>query len=123
MRKNAGKTVSPLAGRWRIVEMDSWGREDIDLIEPGFIEFPKGQQGEFGFIAVHGWMDCRWVGNKGRPGVEFSWEGNDEGDAVGGRGWAAMVDAQTIKGRIQFRGGEGSGFQAKRYDRFAQREY
>jgi hypothetical protein len=28
----------PLTGRWRIVEMDMWDRDAIDLIEPGFIE-------------------------------------------------------------------------------------
>jgi hypothetical protein len=28
----------PLTGRWRIVEMDLWDRDAIDLIEPGFID-------------------------------------------------------------------------------------
>ena len=25
--------------RWRIVEMDQWGKEFIDLVKPGYIEF------------------------------------------------------------------------------------
>jgi len=25
----------PLTGRWRIVEMDMWDRDAIDLVEPG----------------------------------------------------------------------------------------
>lgn len=123
MEKSAGKSASPLRGRWRIVEMDSWDREDVDLLEPGFIEFLRGRQGEFAFIAVHAWMDCRWVEYNGQPGVEFSWEGSDKGDTVSGRGWAAMVDEQTILGRIHFHGGKESGFPAKRYDRFAEKEY
>lgn len=46
-----------LVGRWRIVRMDNWDRDAIDLVEPGFVEFgPKGT-GEFGFIAVRGSMD------------------------------------------------------------------
>jgi hypothetical protein len=27
----------PLTGRWRIVEMDMWDRDAIDLLEPGFV--------------------------------------------------------------------------------------
>ncbi len=49
----------PLTGRWRIVEMDMWDRNAIDLVEPGFIEFAGDGTGQFGFIAVRGWMECR----------------------------------------------------------------
>ncbi|MGP3969311.1 hypothetical protein [Streptomyces sp. 6N223] len=49
----------PLTGRWRIVEMEMWDRDAIDLVGPGFIEFAEDGSGQFGFIAVRGWMDCR----------------------------------------------------------------
>ena len=35
-------------------------------------------------------MDCREVERDGRPGMEFSWEGNDESDPASGRGWAVL---------------------------------
>ena len=28
-----------LVGRWRIVEMEHWAQEDVDLDGPGFMEF------------------------------------------------------------------------------------
>jgi hypothetical protein len=87
-----------MAGPWRIVKTSGWDRDAIDLVEPGFIEFGAARTEQFGFIAVHGWLDSRPIHRDGRPGVEFSWEGNDEGDLVSGRGWAVLVDDETIEG-------------------------
>jgi hypothetical protein len=105
--------VASLAGRWRIVEMEVWDRDAIDLVGPGFIEFAGDGTGQFGFIAVRGWMDCRSFERDGRVGVEFSWEGEDEGDAVSGRGWACLVDDTTIEGRLFFHLGDDSAFRAE----------
>lgn len=44
-----------LAGRWRIVAMDTWDQDAIDLAGPGFIEFAEDGTGQFGLIAVRGW--------------------------------------------------------------------
>lgn len=101
-----------LTGRWRIVEMDTWDREAIDLIEPGFIEFAEDGTGEFGFIAVRGWLDCRTCEREGETAVEFSWDGDDEGDQVSGRGWAVLVDGASLQGHLFFHMGEDSGFRA-----------
>jgi hypothetical protein len=79
-----------IIGRWRITEMDNWDQEAVDLVEPGFIEFDEEGLGGLGFIAVTGELDCRDADRDGRPGVEFSWQGFDEGDDVSGRGWAAL---------------------------------
>jgi hypothetical protein len=68
---------------------------------------------EFGFVAVRGWLDCRQVQRDGRPGVEFTWEGVDEGDQVTGRGWAILVDDQTIEGHLFFHLGDDSTFRAE----------
>jgi hypothetical protein len=102
-----------LAGRWLIVETDLWDRETIDLVGPGFIEFGKGGTGSFGFIAVQGWMDCRKAEIEGRPGVEITWEGTDEGDQVSGRGWASVHADGSLFGHIYFHLGDDSGFRAK----------
>jgi hypothetical protein len=74
-------------GKWRIVEMDLWDRDAIDLIGPAFIEFGKDHSGCFRFIAVEGWMDCRETTREGRPPVELSWNGRDDCDDANGRGW------------------------------------
>jgi hypothetical protein len=103
-----------LTGRWRIVEMSGWDREDIDLIEPGFIEFCRDGTGHFGFVAVTGELDCRPLDRDGRAGADFTWDGVDEGDQVSGRGWAALVDDANLEGRLFFHLGDESSFHAAR---------
>lgn len=106
-----------LTGRWRIVEMDMWDRDAIDLVEPGFIEFAADGTGQFGFIAVRGWMDCRSTERHGRTAVEFSWEGHDEGDQVSGRGWATLVDDAMLEGHLFIHMGDDSAFRAEPFAR------
>lgn len=96
-----------------MVEMSGLDRDAIDLIEPGFIEFTVDGTGQFGIIAVRGWLDCRPSEREGRPGVEFSWEGFDECDPASGRGWAALVDDETVEGHLFFHLGDDSRFRAK----------
>jgi hypothetical protein len=101
-----------IEGRWRIVEMELWDRDAIDLVGPGFIEIRSDGTGSLRFIAVEGWMDIRKVARAGLPGIEFSWEGNDEGDAAGGRGWATLSIDGSLIGRIYFHMGDDSSFTA-----------
>jgi hypothetical protein len=90
MTKRAKKSSNPFSGRWRIVEMEQWDREFIDLEGPGYIRFSRGGNGEFHFGAVHGELDCRVEKLRGQHRVEFSWLGNDEMDPISGRGWAVL---------------------------------
>jgi hypothetical protein len=85
----------------------------IDLVEPGFIEFTEDGTGQFGFIAVRGWLDCRPAERDGQPGVEFTWEGIDEGDQISGRGWASLIDDATVEGHLYFHMGDDSNFRAE----------
>lgn len=103
-----------MIGRWRIVAMEAWSRDTIDLVGPAFIEFDPGEVGRFGFIAVVGRLDWRTTNRDGRDVVDFSWVGADEGDSVSGRGWAASVDDGSIEGRFFFHMGDDSGFRAER---------
>jgi hypothetical protein len=64
------------------------------------------------FIAVRGWLDCRPAVRDGRTGVEFTWEGADEGDQVSGRGWAVLTGDNTIEGHLFFHLGDDSTFRA-----------
>ena len=113
--------LARFTGRWRIVSMDLWDTDAIDLVEPGFIEFTQDRTGQFGFIVVRGWMDCRESARDGHTCVEFTWEGSDEGDQVSGRGWAMLADDGTLDGRIFFHNGDDSGFHAVRAEPAARR--
>jgi hypothetical protein len=103
-----------LTGAWRIVEMDLWDPEAIDLLVPGCIQFGADGSGRFRFVAVQGWMDCHRGQRDGRPYVEFTWEGDDDGDPASGRGWAALEENGSLRGHIYFHLGDDSGFRAVR---------
>jgi hypothetical protein len=46
--------------------------------------------------------------------VEFSWEGDDDGDHACGRGWAVLRERNRIEGHIFIHMGDESSFGAKR---------
>src|SRR3712207_8957792 len=45
---------SPLLGKWRIVEIELWDTEFVDMLEPADTAFEAKGGGEFVFGAVHG---------------------------------------------------------------------
>ena len=102
---------STFAGRWRIVEMEQWDQEFVDLVSPGYITFTRDGRGELHFGAVDVILDWR-VGAAGNR-VDFSFDGFDEGDEVSGRGWAELHGGK-LTGRIAFNFGDESGFVAKK---------
>lgn len=100
-------------GAWEITSSEVWGKEALDLVEQAQFRF-EGTQGEFVMIAVHGWLDCRYLERGDRPAVEFSWEGEDEGDPRCGRGWAVLMPDGKLEGRLFFHMGDDSTFSAVR---------
>ena len=99
-----------IAGRWLITPADLWDCDALNLVAPASIEFAEDGSGSFGFITVQGEMDCREMEQDGRPGVEFSWEGNDECDPASVRGWAVPRKDGSLRGRIFFHLGDDSGY-------------
>ena len=107
------KAKNPFQGRWLIEHMDQWDvDEESEELQP-FIEFERGDTGQFQFGCVHGQMDCQIAQREGKPAVEFTWDGHDEDDQVFGRGWA-VVDGDKLTGMIFFHHGDESGFVANR---------
>ena len=102
---------SSFAGRWRIVEMEQWDMEFVDLVSPGHITFILDGRGELHFGAVDVSLDWRVDATGNR--VEFSFEGFDEGDEVSGNGWAELSGGK-LTGRIAFDLGDESGFVAEK---------
>ena len=105
--------ITPFVGPWRIVEMELWDRDYIDLEGPAHITFDSSRMGSFQFGAVRGWIDYRVSSDNSVPKVEFSWEGTNDADATCGRGWATIADDKLV-GRLFFHNGDDSAFIAER---------
>jgi hypothetical protein len=100
-------------GNWRIIETELWDREDLDLVAPALLSLkPKGV-GQIAFIAIEAQLDYRVVMRDGLPGIDFSFQGFDEGDEVIGRGWA-ILQGEQLQGRLFFHQGDDSSFVAQR---------
>ena len=63
---------SPL-GRWRIVEMEQWDQDHVDMDSPGHITFKKGGTGQLHFGCVEAELDWRFEADTGR--LEFPSDG------------------------------------------------
>jgi len=98
-------------GKWRIQEMDAWDKDFIDMIVPGHLIIEKDGTGFFQFGTVEGEIDCRIEKVYDKERIDFSWEGEEEGDSASGRGWAS-IEGERMTGKIYFHLGDESGFKA-----------
>ncbi len=89
-----------------------WDREAIDTMGPAFIASDEGG-GVFRFICVEGDLDCEFGEQRGRPHVEWTWNGQDDTHPANGRGWATVEADGTLKGRFYIHRGDSSDFTAK----------
>jgi len=106
--------MSEFIGKWKIIEMEQWDQDYIDLVEPGYIELYKDNLGEFVFGTVKGFIDFRTKKVHGKEKVEFSWEGTSEYDPVCGRGWFELSDKNKIQGMLFVHNGDESWVKATR---------
>ena len=113
-KPEVGPMERAFAGTWQISAMDLWNREELDLIVPAYLQFTENGLGHFQFIAVEGCMDCQYSERNGSPLVEFSWEGEDEGEIRCGRGWACIQPDGTLAGHFYFHCGDHSAFTAQK---------
>lgn len=97
-----------LIGKWEIVEMEAWDKKAIDLVEPGYIEFGKIKSGSLHFICIYADINYQMDNNK----AVFSFQGDDEGHTISGRGWAKIKNGD-LYGRIFIHQGDESNFSAK----------
>jgi hypothetical protein len=112
------RTPEAFVGHWRIVEMELWDTDYLDLVVPAFIEFDREQMGQFQFGTVRGWIDCRFEERNGAQMVDFSWEGENDTDPGCGRGWVALR-WDRLEGRLYIHCGDDSAFVASRAERAA----
>jgi hypothetical protein len=102
------------AGRWRIVEMDNWDSDFLDLVEEAHLTFEGKSDGEIVFGALKGFLDVRYGARDGSACAEFSWEGHDENDPACGRGWVIIGTAGRLVGHFYIHNGDDSGFVCER---------
>lgn len=100
-------------GKWRILEMEQWDKDFIDLVVEGHLTFKRGNQGSLQFGAIDCDLDFRIEKFGDVEVIGFSFVGEDEGDTVWGRGWGLM-EGQKLRGRIYFYQGDESGFIAEK---------
>jgi hypothetical protein len=62
------------AGRWRIVEMDNWDDDFLDLVEEAHLALRGAADGEIAFGALKGFPDVRYGSRDGSACAEFSWQ-------------------------------------------------
>lgn len=73
------------AGRWRIIEMDVWNSDFLDLVEEAHLTLQGKSDSEIAFGAFEGFLDVRYGTRDGSACAEFSWDGHDENDLSFGR--------------------------------------
>lgn len=101
-------------GHWRIATTEVWGRDSLDLVQPAFLRFDDNRLGQLGMIAIRADLDCRYGDRDGKPLVEFTFEGDDDGHSCHGRGWAILDADGLLRGRLHIHQGDDSGFVAER---------
>jgi hypothetical protein len=113
MTKATKAARQAVVGRWRIVEMEAWDADDVDMEIEAHITIRADMTGEFQFGLVQGGLDARLSMTDGTTRVDFSWSGFDESDPISGRGWMHVTGDQA-KGRFFIHLGDDSAFTAVR---------
>ncbi|MDR3400984.1 MAG: hypothetical protein P4L99_00685 [Chthoniobacter sp.] len=104
-----------IAGKWRIMETAMWDKQHLDLCGPAFIEFDTQGQGEMAFGALEASLECGFTAS----GIDFEWNGADEGDQVSGDGWADLREDGCLEGEIAYHNGDETTFIAAPWVRFS----
>ena len=107
------RSAKQFQGSWRILAMQLWDRDYLDLEVPAHLTIDGHRSGSFQFGTVRGWIDYRLGEREGKPAVEFSWEGVSDADQSCGRGWA-LIDGDAMQGRLFLHHGDDSAFTAQR---------
>ena len=107
------KQMKVFTGNWRIVEMEVWDQDYVDMEVPGYLRIGSDATGRFQFGLVFGEIDGRVAQYGGTPRFEFSWSGRDDDQPACGRGWATIENGELI-GRIFLHLADDSAFRAIR---------
>ena len=94
-------SASEVLGRWRIIEVEGWDTDYVDMLGPGHIPLNRdGRRIEFGAMQIG--LDC-WYS---KTGAHFTFQGSDEGAEVSGDGDADIAEDNSLTGEIRFQNGD-----------------
>lgn len=110
MTRNNSNTY---CGIWRIVDMEMWDADYLDMEVPAFLTIHRDLTGEFQFGLVRGELDGRLEASGDETRFDFSWSGFEEIDPTSGRGWL-LFDGDVAQGRFYFHLGDDSGITVER---------
>ena len=102
------------AGRWRIVEMDPWGKDYLDLVEEAHLTFRGATAGSIAFGTLEGDLDVIYVAHEHEVRAVFSWEGQDGADDARGSGWVKLASDGCLVGHFHVEDGKVSAFVCER---------
>lgn len=85
-------------GRWRIISVDLWDRDYLDLSGPATLTLERRGHGEIAFGAMQATLDLEYM----REGVVFTWEGFDEGDEIRGKGDAILQEDGALEIEFEY---------------------
>ena len=97
-----------LRGQWRIVEMEVWDKDFLDLMGPARIAIDAKGRGEFSFGCVNGAFSAAGVD----AFLVSRWTGNEEMDAASGEISIDLEPDGSLTGEICFDNGDESEFRA-----------
>ena len=103
--QRAGVTRNVFQGSWRIIEADRWDADYLDMIEPATLRIGADRSGTIILGCITGEIDYRVSDRTGRPTLDFSWEGSDEGTPISGRGWGTLDDG-LLRARLYIHHGD-----------------
>lgn len=110
VRKDAA-IESRLIGTWRIYESDLWDADYLDTVDPATMTIPTTGLGEFRFGVVTCATDIRFAGP---DDIAFTFAGSDEGDEVGGSGFAELGEDGVLEIELSFHLGDDAVLKARR---------
>jgi hypothetical protein len=96
----------------RITEIEGFEKDYVDLCGPAKIEISTRGTGSIKFGAIEGYLDCK-MDDFDDLLLQFSFEGEDEGDRFCGRGYCFTEGGELI-GRLFRHYGDDFRFKAKR---------
>ena len=108
------KTATAFSGTWRITSTELWDADALDTMQSAFIKFDDESIGSFGMIVISAGIDCRFGMREGKPLVEYTFDGDDDGHPFTGRAWGVIGEDGKIRGRMYIHLGDDSGFVAER---------
>jgi len=92
-------------GRWRILSMDRWGKEYLDLIAEAHLTFRGAAGGNIAFGTLEGSLEVTYVAFEQSTRAVFSWKGEDGADDVSGSGWAVLETDDRLVGHFSIEDG------------------